>query len=393
MPSIKNNVKLFYVYSAICGLFFIVPIWVAFERKFLSFSEMALLEALGTIILVILQLPTGALADLIGRKNTMILGWGVTGMGWIMTGFCSNLTQFIIAYSITNLGIAMYQGADTALVYDTLKEIGEVNLFQKIMSKKSVIFQTSIALGTVIGGYLYLIWNPLPYILTGLMDFVLILILIRMTEPQIDSEKFTPKSYFQKNVDGFKEIFKNAHVKYLSLFYVAVGGLTWTAQIFFNQTLATEIGMSIVEKSWFFSAIRIFNSLFVYKLVTLGIINKKRAFLFFPIVMLFAFLPGIFASKLSGMAMIWLATFMGTARFTILDKYNNDEFDSRHRATALSSLSMFVSIVYIILMAISTPLVALTSNKFMFSVLGVLTIIFVVPIGIKLWKEQSNNIS
>jgi MFS family permease len=74
----RKNIRYFYIYSFIAGLFFLVPIWVAFERKFLSFTEMAMLEVVGTIILVVMQLPTGALADLIGRRNTMILGWLVS---------------------------------------------------------------------------------------------------------------------------------------------------------------------------------------------------------------------------------------------------------------------------------------------------------------------------
>jgi MFS family permease len=384
----RRNINYFYIYAFIAGLFFLVPIWVAFERKFLSFTEMAMLEVVGTIILVVMQLPTGALADLIGRRNTMILGWLVTAAGWILTGFSTNLSEFILAYSITNLGTALYQGADTALLYDSLKEIGETEKFQKISGKKSVIFQTALAIGTLTGGYLYQIWNPLPYVLTGATDIFLIIILFKMVEPRVDSEKFTARSYLKKNVDGFSEIFKNHHVLFLSIFYVAVGGITWTAQIFFNQTFASEIGMSVIEKSWFFAAIRLINSLTVYRLITLRLVNKKRAFLIFPGVMMLAFLPGIFAQKMSGMMMVWLATLIGTARFTVLDKYTNDEFESRHRATAISTLSMLVSTIYIILMLAGGPIMERFSSRFMFTILGLLTILFVLPVGVKLWKEE-----
>lgn len=105
--------------------------------------------------------------------------------------------------------------------------------------------------------------------------------------------------------------------------------------------------------------------------------------------MIIAFLPGIFAGKLSGSLMILLATFIGTARFTILDRYTNAEFESRHRATALSTLSMFVSLIYIALMLLSGPLLQHFNSKFMFSFLGGLTILFALPIGIKLYREQS----
>lgn len=210
-----------------------------------------------------------------------------------------------------------------------------------------------------------------------------------MVEPHIDSEKFTPKSYLKKNIDGFSEIFKNNHVLFLSLFYIVVGGITWAGQIFFNQVFASEIGMTIVEKSWFFGVTRILNSILIFQIVKTGFINKKRSFLFFPIVMIIAFLPGIFAGKLSGSLMILLATFIGTARFTILDRYTNAEFESRHRATALSTLSMFVSLIYIALMLLSGPLLQHFNSKFMFSFLGGLTILFALPIGIKLYREQS----
>lgn len=389
--SVRANIRLFYIYAFFAGIYFMVPIWVAFERKFLSFSEMALLEALGTIILVVFQLPTGALADLIGRKNTMILGWIFAGAGWTLMGFSKEFPQFVAAYSVSNLGVSLYQGADTALLYDSLKQIGEQNMFQKICAKKSIIIQSSLAFSTFLGGYLFAIWNSLPYVLTSLASLPLIYFLIQMKEPDIDSEKFTFKTYLKKNMQGFSEIVKNSRVKSLCIFYILVGGITWSAQIFFNQTLATEVGTTAIERSWFFGGMRIINALLIYKLISLGLINKKRAFLFFPLIMMLAFLPGIFAGKFSGLLITGLAMFIATARFTVLDKYLNDEFDSKSRASAISTLAMFVSGIYILLMLLSGPIIEQTSNRFMFSILGVLTIIFVLPLGIKLWKEQSVN--
>lgn len=392
IKDLQKNIKLFYLINLFIGLVFLVPIWVNFERRIITNSQMAMLEVLGTTMLVIMQLPTGALADLIGRKNTMILGWFISAIGNIGFGLSQSFSPLVLFYVLANLGVAFVSGADVALLYDTLKEIGREEEFQKITSKKGLFFQISITLATLLGGYFYNINPSLPYIGYSIALFGGIAVAFFLTEPDIDSEKFTLKSYSYKIKDGFKEIFKTNYLKYLSLFYILVGGITWSAQYFFNQVFATDIGFTVIEKSWFFAILRLINSIIFYKVISRGnLINEKRSFLLFPIIMIIAFLPGAVAGKILGGALLWLAGFVGTARFIILDKYINDEFASRHRATALSALAMIVNIIYILLMLITGPIMQFSSSKVMFSLLGILSIIFVLPLGIRLRKIKNTS--
>jgi len=391
IKDLQKNIKLFYIINLFIGLVFMVPIWVNFERRIISNSQMAMLEVLGTTMLVVMQLPTGALADLIGRKNTMILGWFISAIGNIGFGLSQSFSPLVLFYVLCNLGAAFVSGADVALLYDTLKEIGREQEFQSITSKKGLFFQISIILATLLGGYFYNINPSLPYIGYSIALLGGIIVAFFLTEPDIDTEKFTLKSYSYKIKDGFKEIFKTKYLKYLSLFYILVGGITWSAQLFFIQVFATDIGFSVIEKSWFFAILRLINSVVFYKVISRGnLINEKRSFLLFPIMMIMAFLPGAVAGKIFGGALVWLAVFAGTARFIILDKYLNDEFASRHRATALSALGMIVSIIYILLMLLSGPIMQVFSSKAMFSLLGILSIIFVLPLGIRLRKLKNS---
>jgi MFS family permease len=87
------------------------------------------------------------------------------------------------------------------------------------------------------------------------------------------------------------------------------------------------------------------------------------------------FVPLIFLS---------LAVMCGTARWVVLSKYTNDCFESKYRATAISALSMLVGVFYIVITSSSGFLI----NYFhgmnsIFAVLGVMTILFVLPLAYK----------
>lgn len=382
---LKRNISLYYFSSFFSSLIFIIPIWVAFERQFLNYTQMAFLETFAMSTNVLLELPTGALADIIGRKWTVIIGWLLRGAGNIFTAFSINGLMLIMGYGICSIGTTFISGADEALIYDSLKEIGKDQEFKKVSSKKSFIFQIGLVLSTLAGGYLYEPWVGLPYLIYGISELVSMAINFFMEEPRIDTEKFTLQSYIRQTKTGFKELFKNNYVKKLSWFYVLVGGISWSSQFFFNQPFASDVGFNEIEKSWLFSIIRLINSLILFKLVHLEkFFTKKKAFLMFPILMIFSYLPGYWATKTLAVFLIPGAMFVSTARWTILGQYTNDEFSSKNRATAISSLGMLVSLVYIFLVTFSGKFMEVYTTKFIYTILGIVSLIFVLPLGINL---------
>ncbi len=387
---LTRNIKLYYLSSFFSGLIFIIPIWVAFQRRFLNYTQMAYLESAGMATIMFLELPTGALADLIGRRLTIIFGLFFRVIGFVVKAFSINALMLIIGFLLGSVGSALISGADEALIYDTLKETNNESKYQKIAGKKNLYFQSGLIIATLLGGYLYKYWIGLPYIAEGLAELVAIIGFFMMVEPQIDSIKFTLHSYINQTKAGLKELFKNEYVKKLSIFYVLVGGITWSSQYFFNQPFATDIGFNEIEKSWLFSAIRIINAIVLFKITNVKkIITKKRAFIFTPLLMIAFYLPGIWTTKLLGIILLTGVTFVGSARFVILGQYTNVEFTSRNRATAISSLNLLVSFVFILLVTFSGKIMDLYSTKFIYTILGILSTIIVLPMGINLAKKHN----
>lgn len=389
---LKRNLTLIPLANFMTGLAFIIPIWVSFERQFLTFGQMALMELILSGTSVVLELPTGALADLIGKKRTTALGWMLQGIGNAYTGFAVNGTMIAIGFALVGLGSALVSGANTALVYDTMKELGREKDYPKMASKLSLHFQIALVLSTLAGGYLYEIWKGLPFFMYGFTIFLGGVLYVLTQEPTIDTQKFSMRLYIRQNIDGLKQLTKTAYVKAFSVFYIVVGGITWANMVFFNQPFATEIGYDEIEKSWLFSGLRLFNAIVLFRLLHAEkIITKRRAFLMFPILIAVSMIPAAFSTKLLGIPILMGLMISSTSRFVILEAYMNEEFPSSHRATALSSLNMFVSILYIILVMFGGYLIDRANTGIVLSFYGIGATALLVPLTLVLLRAHSKN--
>ncbi len=386
-PSLNRNIWLFYLSSFLSGLIFIIPVWVWFERRMLTVGQMAGLEAVGTALTLVLELPTGAFADLFGRKATAAIGLLLQGIGNVVCGLSIEPVQFTVGFMICSVGSALLSGANDALLFDSLKEMGREDEFAKMSSKNAMSFQAGIVIATLIGGYLAAYSLSLPYMLYGVALLLAAVAFSFKQEPNIDSEVFTLKNYLLQTKAGVMELFRSEKVFELSLFYILVGGITWSSQSFFNQNFAVDLGLTPVEIGWIFSVVRIVNSIVIWKLVHSSWLKPHIAFILFAVLLAVAYLPGYWVGKWVGAAVIALATFGSTARFVILGQYCNHEFRSKNRATAISALNMGVSIFYVAAMVLGGWLMEQFSTKLVISLLGVFTVMTVWPLTFVLVKK------
>lgn len=385
---LKRNISFAYISAFISALVFVIPIWVAYQRRVLTFTQMAFFSSIAYGITTFLELPTGALADLIGRRKTIMLGWLIAALSNIYLAFASSVFMFLIGFGVRAAGEALISGADTALIFDTLKELKRENYFSKYRARAGFIYRVGLILATFMGGYLYQIWIGLPYALMGATGLLVIIFIFLMIEPRIDTEKFTLKSYVRQTKDGFKELFKTNYMRKLTVYYTFVGGITWTCLYYFNQPFAKDLGFTEIGLSWLFGTLYLISSLLILVLTEKEeLLTRNRVYLGFPIIMSLALLPGIFATKIIGPLLLLGIMFAGSSRFAILDKYANKEFLSKYRATAISSLNMLVSLFYIVVVGISGKIQDLYNTKLIFTLLGVMTLFLVWPSSLSLVRE------
>jgi MFS family permease len=375
------------------SLYFQIPIWASFELRFITLSQVALIEVILSASQLILELPTGALADLIGRKNTIAFGYLIGAIASLTFAFSTSFESLLFSALLSGLFESMISGSEDALVFDTLKESKKEEQFSELNNKFQILFNWGMAIATVIGGLAYGINYRLPNILNAVALLFAATFTLKLIEPNIDSEIFTLKNYLKQTKNGFKELFKNKDAKTNSIFYILVGGLTWPVIIGLKNISFITLGYSEKSIGFILPVINLLAVYLLHLLIKKGFFSSlKRTYLLLSIVPTLSIFMGVFINKILLIPMIFILTFISGARWNILGKLTNNHFSSKNRATAISTLNMFISVIYVFIMLIFSFISKNNDNslKIIYLILAMITLVLLLPTGIKITKDVDN---
>ena len=306
--------------------------------------------------------------------------------------FSNTFLHFILFEIAIGIGGALISGADSAILYDSLKELGKEDDYGKVALKSGFLYRIGLIVGSFTGGYLFSIWISLPYIMKALSMLAGAFWVYLMTEPHIDSEKFSWSNYVKQTKQGVVEITKSPYIKKLTIYYVLVGGITWSCMYYFSQPFALDFGYTDKQMSNLFGLIYLFTTIILYVATSIpNLLTKERVYIGFPIIMMLSFLPAYFVSKTFAPFLILGVQLAGSGRFAILDKYTNKEFEPKNRSTANSTINMLIEIFMIIFVQVGGYIQGIYNTKLIYSTLGIVTLVFVVPMAFQLVKHHRNS--
>lgn len=156
MQTGSKNYKIikYYGYTFFKNSIFFFPIIVLFfMNNNISFTEIFFLETVGAIGFVILEVPTGAIADYFGKKTSVALGSSILILSSIVFYINSTFIMFLLARLLWSLGGTLLSGADTALLYDIIYEDRKEE-FKKYQGNARFLGLIGIASSSLIGGYI-----------------------------------------------------------------------------------------------------------------------------------------------------------------------------------------------------------------------------------------------
>jgi MFS family permease len=172
----QRNINLFYVIRGLALPFFWLPILYFYLTQIKGFSpvQTTFLLALQEFLLIFLELPTGVVADKVSRKFSITLGYLITSIPFALFPWVHSFEIFILLFGVKAVGKALVSGADTALLYDSLLDLGRTSEYKQIVTKAGAWTMGVAAVAMVLGGWLgqhslynWALWLPLPLQVLG----------------------------------------------------------------------------------------------------------------------------------------------------------------------------------------------------------------------------------
>ncbi len=288
------------------------------------------------------EIPTGYLGDRIGRRRSLILGNTLVALVMVTYPFADSFSEFIVLFVVWAFGTSFKSGTAEAWLYEMLKQRLDESEFARINGRgKTFTFGTS-ALTAAAAGALFA-FNPIaPFLANAVLSALGIPILLSLPEVTVkdkDHDHFRIRDAVQALRIQVSEPKIRWFVLYVSLFF-AVIEIART----FEQPAAVAVGMPVTLIGIMYS---------VFKLLSAGAASltgvvEDRIGIQTAFVLLVPLIVVAYASVYLLPQAIILVFFMlrGLRSITgpLRNQYLNDRLGSTGRATALSGVSMTMSL-------------------------------------------------
>ena len=100
---------------------------LAFLEKHLSFAQIGLLIGFREIAINVMEVPTGAMADVLGRRRSMIFSFLAYMVSFAIFGSCAALWTLFAAMFFFSVGEAFRTGTHKAIIFDWLNARGRAD--------------------------------------------------------------------------------------------------------------------------------------------------------------------------------------------------------------------------------------------------------------------------
>lgn len=240
----KSNSKLLFAAAFFGNLFFEQAIWILYLSSInMPLYQIGILQSLLNVTMFIAEVPSGVLADRIGRKKTLLLGHFFIAFYLITLLATTNFWIIAIGFIVYGLGLTFISGADEALLYDSMKAENRESRFSKAIGSYNAIIVIALALAMAIGGWLQTFTWSYVFIFGIVAQFISMFLILFIKEVRVEEEKEELKDkrslkYFVHELQEFIKI--NTGFKYLVFGMALFFGITSVYYMYSQQTLLFE---------------------------------------------------------------------------------------------------------------------------------------------------------
>jgi MFS family permease len=357
----------------------IMPIVVLFyQENGLSMSQIFILKSVYSIAMVATELPSGYLADVWGCRKTILFGAILGTLGILIYSFSSDFYSFVFAEIVLGIGFSFISGADSAMLYDSLKAENRENEYIKYEGRITSGGNFAEALAGVAGGLLASISLRTPYYFQIVVAAIAIPAAYFLKEPQHTLERTHLK--MMEIISIVKLTYRQPEMRSAILISSFTGAATltyaWFVQPYFQKA---GVPVSVFGILWTLLNLSagVF-SMFSYRIERF--LGKRNSLLFIVIFISLGFILTSLEISLVGIAILFGFYMVRGLATPVLKDYINQYTDSKVRATILSVRNLEIRIIFA---AVGPVLGYLTDT---FSLQTALMVTGIIYFGAAMWS-------
>lgn len=157
-----RNIPLFIAFRLLFNARFYYPIFAVLQLDYgLTMAQFAILNAIWAVSIVLLEVPSGALADKLGRRPMIIIAAVLMILEMSLIAFVpfgnANLIFWVWVLNriLSGAAEASASGADEALAYDSLPEGEQEAQWPKVLARLMTLSSCAFVVAMLIGGAVY----------------------------------------------------------------------------------------------------------------------------------------------------------------------------------------------------------------------------------------------
>jgi len=348
-PSLSSNIwKLSVLKIAKWFMLFMPYVIPFYQSNGLDMHDIMILQAVYSVSILVLEIPSGYLADVIGRKKTLILGAILGFMG--LAGYSMSYTfwGFLIAEIVLGFGQSFISGADSALLYDTLLNMKKQKKYIRYEGQMVSIGNVSEALAGLAGAGLATISLRMNYYVQTGIAFAAVPIAFLLVEPVVHQQLKVLKFRTILQIVNYSLI-QNGKLRQNIIFSSIIGACT-LIMAWFVQPYFQEVSLPLPLFGIFWTMLNLTVGIAAFTAYRF----ERRIGQKFTIIMIAVLIPsgyllaGWFQS-LWGISIIFFFYFIRGLATPVLKDYINRDTSSEIRATVLSVRNMIIRLTFILI--------------------------------------------
>ena len=327
----------------------VMPIIVLFYKSNgLGMQEIFILQSVYSFSLMLLEIPSGYFADKLGRRQSILIGTMFGFVGYLLYSMSYGFWEFVLAEIILGLGMSLVSGADSAILYDSLRAAGHENRYTRFDGRITMAGNFAEAFAGIIGGLIAISSLRTPYYIQTIVALSGVPAAFFLREPPVKEALIKPV------LRDVPRIIKNVlhtdkKLKWNTLFSAITGASTlsmaWLAQPYF---ISLEMPVAWFGVSW--AALNLcvgLAAMIAWKFELR--FGPPKTVLFFTIALILPYFLLPLITNYSGLLILLVFYFARGLATPTLRSYINNISRSEVRATVMSVRNFIIRLVFAVL--------------------------------------------